>query len=93
MSQSKAGLAHLKSVNASESEISFPQSDAVILMTKFIQHRWTETAYRRFPRERESISTTAGSANWCSGSNEWLRDTSQESNATLPVASPDSRRR
>ena len=31
----------------------------------------------------ESISTTAGSANWCSGSNEWLRDTSQESNATL----------
>jgi hypothetical protein len=46
------GLADLKFVDASRSETSFPQSDVVILMTKFIQHRWTETAYRTFPRER-----------------------------------------
>jgi hypothetical protein len=29
-----------------------PASDAVLLLTKFIEHRWTIAAYRAFPRER-----------------------------------------
>jgi hypothetical protein len=45
-------VADLKFVAANTAEISFPDADAVILMTRFIQHRWTEVAYRDFPRER-----------------------------------------
>ena len=46
------GVADLKFVAANTAEISFPDADAVILMTRFIQHRWTEVAYRVFPRDR-----------------------------------------
>ena len=46
------GVADLKFVDANTAEIAFPDADAVILMTRFIQHRWTEVAYRMFPRER-----------------------------------------
>jgi hypothetical protein len=45
-------LANISFVDADKAEISFPEADAVILLTKFIQHRWTEGAYRVFPRER-----------------------------------------
>ena len=31
-------------IDATTAEISFPASDAVILMTEFIQHRWTQVA-------------------------------------------------
>ena len=46
------GLADLTFVEATTAEISFPASEAVILMTKFIRHRWTEVAFQTFPRER-----------------------------------------
>lgn len=46
------GLADLKFIDANTAEISFPSSDAVILMTRFIQHRWAQVAFRDFPRER-----------------------------------------
>jgi hypothetical protein len=45
-------LADLKFVRATTAEISFPTSDAVVLLTKFIKHRWTVAAYRAFARER-----------------------------------------
>jgi len=46
------GVADLKFVDADRAETSFPESDAVILMTKFIHHIWTQAAYQVFPRER-----------------------------------------
>jgi hypothetical protein len=45
-------LACLKFVSADRSETVLPASDAVLLVTKFIEHRWTTAAYRAFPRER-----------------------------------------
>ena len=45
-------LADLKFVQATTAEISFPSSDAVVLLTKFIKHRWTVAAYRAFGRKR-----------------------------------------
>ena len=46
------GVADLKFVSANTAEITYPDADAVILMTKFIQHRWTQVAYRDFSRDR-----------------------------------------
>lgn len=46
------GVADLRFVAANTAEISFPDADAVILMTRFIQHRWTQVAFRDFPRDR-----------------------------------------
>ncbi len=45
-------LADLKFVQGDKSETALPASDAVFLMTKFIQHRWTTAAYQTFARER-----------------------------------------
>ena len=45
-------LADLRFVRADRSETAFPACDAVLLLTKFIEHRWTEAAYRAYPRER-----------------------------------------
>jgi hypothetical protein len=45
-------VAGLKFVSADRSETTLPASDAVLLLTKFIEHRWTIAAYRAFPRER-----------------------------------------
>jgi hypothetical protein len=45
-------VAGLKFVSADRSETVLPASDAVLLLTKFIEHRWTLAAYRAFPRER-----------------------------------------
>jgi hypothetical protein len=45
-------LAFLKFVSADRSEPALPASDAVFLLTKFIEHRWTIAAYRAFPRGR-----------------------------------------
>lgn len=42
----------LKIVDADTAEIFYPVADAVILMTRFIQHRWTQVAFRDFSRER-----------------------------------------
>src|SRR5690242_5754186 len=47
-----AGTVKLKFIEASRSETRFPGCDAVFLMTKFIEHRWTQSAYQTFPRER-----------------------------------------
>jgi hypothetical protein len=52
VAQACVGVADLFFVDADKAEISFPASEAVILMTKFIRHRWTEVAYQVFPRER-----------------------------------------
>jgi hypothetical protein len=45
-------LADLRFVRGDRSETALPASDAVLLLTKFIEHRWTIAAYRAFPRER-----------------------------------------
>ena len=45
-------VAGLKFVSADRSETALPASDAVLLLTKFIEHRWTIAAYGAFPRER-----------------------------------------
>ncbi len=45
-------LAILKFVEADRSETRFPATDLVILMTRFIEHRWTEAAFRRLPRRK-----------------------------------------
>ena|ERR1700677_390460 len=47
-----AGYAKLRFVDADKAERSYPDADAVILLTRFIRHRWTEVAYRVFPRGR-----------------------------------------
>ena len=52
VSRACQGLADITFVDADKAEISFPNADAVILMTKFILHKWTEVAYQVFPRER-----------------------------------------
>jgi hypothetical protein len=45
-------LADLRFVRGDRSEPVLPASDAVVLLTKFIEHRWTIAAYGAFPRER-----------------------------------------
>lgn len=45
-------LASLRSVDANRSETSLPTAHAVFLLVRFIEHRWTEAAYRAFPRGR-----------------------------------------
>jgi hypothetical protein len=45
-------VASLKFVSADRSETALPASDAVLLLTKFIEHRWTTAAYQAYPRER-----------------------------------------
>lgn len=46
------GVAKLKFVNADHSETVFPYADAVFLLTRFIQHRWTAAAQTSFARNR-----------------------------------------
>ena len=46
------GLADLCFVDADRADAFFPDADAVILMTRFIRHKWTEAAYQVLPRER-----------------------------------------
>jgi hypothetical protein len=46
------GIADLTFVDADRAEATFPDCEAVILLTSFLRHRWTEAAYRVFPRER-----------------------------------------
>ena len=43
-------LANLKFVDAGRSEPRLPASDLIILMTRFIEHRWMNAALRTFPR-------------------------------------------
>lgn len=44
-------LVFLKFVDASRSATRLPDADLVILLTRFIQHRWSEAAFRCFPRQ------------------------------------------
>ena len=45
-------IARIDCVDADRSDVRLPQCDDVILMTRFIDHRWTQSAYRSFPRDR-----------------------------------------
>ena len=47
-----ADLAILKFVNADQSETVLPESDAIILLTRFIRHRWTQASLQTLPRNR-----------------------------------------
>lgn len=44
--------ADLTFLNGDTAEVSFPRSDHVVVMTKFVHHRWTQVAYRTFGRDR-----------------------------------------
>ena len=46
------GIARIDCVDADRSEVQLPHCDDVILMTRFIDHRWSDSAYRSFPRNR-----------------------------------------
>ena len=46
------GVVRIDCVDADRAKVRWPQCDDVILMTRFINHRWSESAYRSFPRER-----------------------------------------
>jgi len=45
-------IVNLKFVDADQSETVLPASDAVFVLTRFIEHRWTNAAHRYFPRNR-----------------------------------------
>jgi hypothetical protein len=45
-------VARIDCVDADRADVRLPQCDDVILMTRFIHHRWSESAYRSFPRDR-----------------------------------------
>ena len=45
-------MARIDCVDADRSEVRLPHCDDVILMTRFIDHRWSDSAYRFFPRDR-----------------------------------------
>lgn len=42
----------LRVINRDRGDKLFPSCDHVILWTRFITHKWTEAAYRQFPRDR-----------------------------------------
>ena len=46
------GVAKLKFVNADQSETVLPHADAIFLLTRFIEHRWTDASLRALPRRR-----------------------------------------
>jgi hypothetical protein len=45
-------VARIDCVNADRSSVRLPQCDDVIVMTRFTDHRWTESAFNSFPRDR-----------------------------------------
>ncbi len=45
-------VARIDCVDADRADVRLPQCDDVILMIRFIHHRWSESAYRSFPRHR-----------------------------------------
>jgi hypothetical protein len=45
-------VARIDCVDADHADVRLPQCDEIILMTRFITHRWSESAYRSFPRNR-----------------------------------------
>ncbi len=45
-------VARIDCVDADRADVRLPHCDEVILMTRFITHRWSESAYRSFPRDR-----------------------------------------
>ena len=46
------GVARIDCVDADRADVRLPRCDAVILMTRFISHGWSDSAYRSFPRDR-----------------------------------------
>jgi hypothetical protein len=45
-------IARIDCVDADRSDVRLPQCDHVIVMTRFTDHRWTQSAYRFYPRDR-----------------------------------------
>ena len=45
-------IARIDCVDADRADVRLPQCNEIILMTRFIDHRWTESAYRSLPRDR-----------------------------------------
>ena len=45
-------VARIDCVDADRADVRLPQCDEVILMTRFVDHRWSDSAYRSFPRDR-----------------------------------------
>lgn len=45
-------VARIDCVDPDRSEVRFPQCDDIIVMIRFTDHRWTESAYRSLPRDR-----------------------------------------
>ena len=45
-------VACIDCVDADRSKVRLPQCDDVIVMTRFTDHRWTESAFNSFPRDR-----------------------------------------
>ena len=45
-------VARIDCVDADRADVRLPRCDEVILMTRFIDHRWSDSAYRSFPRDR-----------------------------------------
>jgi hypothetical protein len=44
-------VAHLRFLEAERSETALPTSDEVILMTRFLPHRWTLAVFGQMPRQ------------------------------------------
>ncbi len=45
-------IARIDCVDADRSDVRLPQCDHVIVMTRFTDHRWSQSAYHFFPRDR-----------------------------------------
>jgi len=45
-------VARIDCVDADRADTRLPQCDHVIVMTRFTDHRWSQSAYRFFPRDR-----------------------------------------
>jgi hypothetical protein len=45
-------LADLAFLDGDTSSVALPASDHIVVMTKFVEHRWTEAAHQRLGRER-----------------------------------------
>ena len=45
-------VARIDWVDVDRADMRLPQCDEVVLMTRFVNHGWSESAYRSFPRDR-----------------------------------------
>ena len=45
-------VARIDWVDVDRADMRLPQCDEVVLMTRFVNHGWSDSAYRSFPRHR-----------------------------------------